>query len=193
MGLEPVAGDASAIAENHDGPAEDRTTLSDPADNPVASANASGGSESDDPEKNTFLPPGSVNEPRSSGFADISEHWARNEIEIASAHGIVLGTGDGKFSPDRPLTRQEMAVMLDRLLEHLDDAGDVKNPYTDISPLENTWSYDAILKMTHYHVFTGNPDGTFGAEKHATRAQMAVLMDRVAPYLNQTVQASASK
>ena len=139
------------------------------------------------------LPDDSVNEPQSSGFADISEHWARDEIEIASAHGIVLGTGDGKFSPDRHLTRQEMAVMLDRLLEHLDDADDAKNPYADISPLENAWSYDAILKMTHYHVFTGNPDGTFGAENHATRAQMAVLMDRVAPYLNQTVQASATR
>ncbi len=126
-------------------------------------------------------------------FTDISEHWGRNEIETAACHGIVLGTGDGKFSPDKHLTRQEMAVMLDRILVHLQDANNARNPYTDISRKNNSWSYDAIVKLTHYSVFTGNPDGTFGAGKNTTRAQMAVLMERAAPYLNADEAVLASK
>lgn len=119
-------------------------------------------------------------------FSDIAEHWAKNEIEIAAVHGIVLGTGDGSFSPDKQLTRQEMAVMLDRILQQLEKVNNIRNPYTDISKKQNDWSYDAIVKLTHYNIFTGNPDGTFGAGKKTTRGQMAVLMDRVAQYMDDT-------
>lgn len=176
-------------------PPEVETTLFDSADGNITinSEPFNNGNESDSPENTVALyadsDPGLI----SSGFTDTSNHWAKKEIDLAAAHGIVLGVGDGKFSPDKQLTRQEMAVMLERILEQLPDASDAKNPYTDISRVNNAWSYDAILKMTYYHIFTGNPDGTFGAEKYATRAQMAVLMDRVGPYLNQTAQASASR
>lgn len=118
-------------------------------------------------------------------FSDTEKHWAKNEIEIASQHGIVQGTGNGKFSPDKLLSRQEMAVMLDRILSQLEDVKNTKNPYRDISLKNNSWSYSAILKLTHYKIFTGNPDDTFDAEANTTRGQMAVLMDRVAVYLGQ--------
>ncbi len=166
---------------------KDETIVSDTVDEDAfINDNQSGSPEKDDP----LSAPSDQN---SSGFNDVSGHWAKEEIETAAAHGIVLGTGDGMFSPDRQLTRQEMAVMLDRILGHLADADTAKNPYTDISRVKNPWSYDAILKMTYYHVFTGNPDGTFGAGKYTTRGQMAVLMDRVAPYLDQNVPVLASK
>lgn len=126
-------------------------------------------------------------------FSDISEHWAKSEIEIAAQNGIVLGTGKGQFSPDQLLTRQEMAVMLDRILVHLESVKSPKNPYTDINKKKNGWSYDAIVKMTHYKIFTGNPDGTFGAGEKTTRGQMAVLMERVAVHLDKNGPVLASK
>lgn len=125
-------------------------------------------------------------------FTDISKHWAKDEIETAAMHGIVQGTGNGKFSPDMCLTRQEMAVMLDRLLD-VSDTGSLRNPYTDINRDMNPWSYDAIVRMTRLQIFTGNPDGTFGAAKYTTRSQMAVLMDRVAPLVDQSIPVLASK
>ena len=80
-------------------------------------------------------------------FTDISEHWGRNEIETAACHGIVLGTGDGKFSPDKHLTRQEMAVMLDRILVHLQDANNARI-HIPTSAEKQFRSYDAIVKLT---------------------------------------------
>lgn len=112
-------------------------------------------------------------------FGDIKSHWAKKEIEIAYQYGIVKGTGNGKFSPDKLLTRQEMAVMLDRILK-LENVDVAKNPYRDINFIDNSWSYSSIVKLTHYNIFKGNPDGTFGAESNTTRGQMAVLMDRIA-------------
>lgn len=65
-------------------------------------------------------------------FSDINGHWAKNEIEIASQYGIVVGTGNGKFSPDKLISRQEIAVMLDRVLDKLEEVNVMDNPYSDI-------------------------------------------------------------
>jgi spore germination protein YaaH len=121
---------------------------------------------------------------KSVSFKDISNHWAKKEILIAAQNDIVLGTGDGKYSPNQLLTRQEMAVMLDRILNSLKDANYAWNPYKDVSKSKNSWSYNSIMKLTHYSIFTGNPNGTFSPREITTRAQMAVLMDRVSAYIN---------
>jgi spore germination protein YaaH len=113
------------------------------------------------------------------GFTDTFGHWAEDEINIAAQHGVVLGTGDGSFSPDRPVSRQELAVMLDRVLINLDTKQKTVNPYKDLDASRYPWSYHSIIKLTGYGVFTGNPDGAFYPLSTATRAEMAAIMDRV--------------
>ena len=60
--------------------------------------------------------------------------------------GLLLGTGDGRFSPDRPLTREELAVALRRYARILGrdtflPAGVAEcNDYADISP----WADDSL-------------------------------------------------
>lgn len=49
-------------------------------------------------------------------FSDITGHWARVEIEAAAKAGILQGVGSGRFEPDAVLTREQMAVLLDRLV-----------------------------------------------------------------------------
>lgn len=115
-------------------------------------------------------------------FNDTQQHWAEKEIQIAAQKGIVLGIGDNKFAPDNNLTRQEMAVMLDRIL-NLQNSNTGKNPFKDISKQSNPWSYNSIIKLANYGIYTGNPDGTFGPRQINTRAQMAVVMDRIVPYI----------
>jgi len=117
-----------------------------------------------------------------SNFIDISGHWAESEISTAAQNGIVLGTGNGRFSPDKVITRQELAVMLDRILPDIDYSGNFNNPFSDISRNKNAWSYDSIVKLYHNKVFTGNPDGTFNPAGAALRAQMAVLMEKISVY-----------
>lgn len=45
-------------------------------------------------------------------FADCSGHWAQGYIDTARKYGIVSGIGENVFEPDRPVTRAQMAVML---------------------------------------------------------------------------------
>ena len=50
-------------------------------------------------------------------FTDVPEsHWAFKAIEDLADMGIINGYEDGTFKPDAPLTRAEMASMLDRYI-----------------------------------------------------------------------------
>lgn len=48
---------------------------------------------------------------------DITGHWAEREIKRCMKRGIIKGYPDGSFAPDKPITRAEAAVMMDRLIQ----------------------------------------------------------------------------
>lgn len=113
-------------------------------------------------------------------FTDISNHWAKKEIEVAARHGIVQGKGGGIFSPDESVTREQMAVMLNRILTP-EAPISIENPYSDIG--SDDWAYIPVLSMTQQGVFTGYSDSNFHPEDNITRAQMAALMSRISESL----------
>jgi hypothetical protein len=47
-------------------------------------------------------------------FSDTNGHWAETYICWLKDHGITFGYGDGTYRPDNPITRGEMAAMLQR-------------------------------------------------------------------------------
>lgn len=46
---------------------------------------------------------------------DVSGHWAEAAIRRCMERGLMKGYPDGSFQPDKPVTRAELAVILDRL------------------------------------------------------------------------------
>lgn len=44
-------------------------------------------------------------------FSDIQDHWAREAIELLAARRVVAGDPSGRFRPDDPVTRAEMAKL----------------------------------------------------------------------------------
>lgn len=46
---------------------------------------------------------------------DITGHWAEKAIRRCIERGLLKGYPDGSFQPDKPVTRAELAVILDRL------------------------------------------------------------------------------
>lgn len=48
-------------------------------------------------------------------FRDIWGHWAQSDIEKAVERGLLAGFPDGTFRPDQPVTRAQMAVLLNKL------------------------------------------------------------------------------
>ncbi|WP_422448189.1 N-acetylmuramoyl-L-alanine amidase [Thermoanaerobacterium sp. DL9XJH110] len=56
-------------------------------------------------------------------FKDIEGHWAKASIERLAQLGLIRGDGQGNFNPDRTITRAEVVVLLDRLIETLSRYG----------------------------------------------------------------------
>jgi N-acetylmuramoyl-L-alanine amidase len=46
---------------------------------------------------------------------DVAGHWAEQSIRKAMKAGVIKGHSDGRFGPDEPVTRAQLAVILDRL------------------------------------------------------------------------------
>jgi spore germination protein YaaH len=117
-------------------------------------------------------------------FTDVTgNHWAYREIGIAQKHGIMQGKGSGRFGPEDPLTREEMAVILERIIDTGEEESDEEEVFfRDID--ENRWSYPAIEAMFRQEIFMGYDDGTFKPFDKITRGQMAALMSRIARYID---------
>lgn len=53
-------------------------------------------------------------------FSDLSEtHWACQTIDQLADRGIVHGDQNGNFNPDNPITRAEVAVLVERAIEYM--------------------------------------------------------------------------
>lgn len=53
--------------------------------------------------------------PEPAAVDDITGHWAEKSIRRCIKRGLLRGYPDGSFQPDKPVTRAELAVILDRL------------------------------------------------------------------------------
>lgn len=115
-------------------------------------------------------------------FSDTVNHWACAEIEAAYGNGLVVGTGEGKYEPDKPLSREQMAVLLDRVLNTNSEG---TAAFYDVTRLSSPWSYDAINRIAMIGILQGYPDKGFHPEDTMTRGQMATLMDRASPYFSE--------
>ena len=67
-------------------------------------------------------------------YEDVKEeHFARNEIDMLSDIGVILGTSDKEFSPEENVTREQMALLLFRLMLNKTDGGHVNtSPFRDL-------------------------------------------------------------
>lgn len=126
--------------------------------------------------------------PDASVFSDTANHWAKAEIEAASANGIVVGTGNGIYEPDKALTREEMAVMLDRILNAgLEGTEGSRGSggseiFSDVTRFSSPWSFEAIDRIAAAGILQGYPDKRFYPSEIMTRGQVAALMDRASVY-----------
>lgn len=80
------------------------------------------------------------------GFADISDHWAKDSILSVQGAGIINGYKDGTFKPDNTLTRAETAVIMNKLLGKSKLSGLTQSPWKDVS--SRHWAYGDILAAT---------------------------------------------
>ena len=93
-------------------------------------------------------------------FTDISNSWARDQINAAAAHGIITGYPDGTFCPQRNITRAEAFAMVNRLLGRTPHANyllDEMAQWPDNAD-PNAWYYAAVQEATNSHDYIRDGD-----------------------------------
>jgi spore germination protein YaaH len=123
-------------------------------------------------------------------FRDVpASHWAFEAAAAAYAHGLIEGTGGGKFSPDVPITREQMAVILQRAVTRRPPSADkaaaaaagTAPRFTDVAA--DRWSYAAVLQAAEWGVLRGYGSGQFRPDRPVTRAEAAAMLLRVSALL----------
>lgn len=107
---------------------------------------------------------------------DIANHWARNPIVTLAGMDILGGYPDGSFRPDTNVTRAEFAAMLSRAV-NLSSRPQAADRFTDAAGFD--WAKGAIGATVEAGLMGGLPDGTFGAARGISRAEIAVILERV--------------
>ncbi|MDD4029413.1 MAG: S-layer homology domain-containing protein [Caldisericia bacterium] len=75
-------------------------------------------------------------------FVDVPpSHWAYEAIHYMASMGIVTGYPDGTFKPDKPILRQEMAIIACKIF-NFDGLRPNKPTYTDVP--SNHWAFPMI-------------------------------------------------
>lgn len=132
---------------------------------------------------------------RNNTFDDTLGHWAQAYIDTARRHGIINGVDDNTYKPEMPITREQMAVVLDNILKQKMKSepkvnssvnnDDNNHGFSDVTDKNNPWSYKSINAMKQCGIISGFGDGSFKPVKALTRAEMTVLLDKLISFTEQ--------
>lgn len=112
-------------------------------------------------------------------FVDLEGHWAREDIELLAAKGVIEGMDEDHFVPEAHVTRAQFTALLARALHIQTDAK--QNPFTDVSP--GSWYNEAVRSAFAAGVIQGVTETSFAPEQKIAREDMAVMMARASAYV----------
>ncbi|MBA2937664.1 S-layer homology domain-containing protein [Paenibacillus sp. CGMCC 1.16610] len=113
--------------------------------------------------------------PSQESFADVSKHWASDEISRAAAKGIVNGYADGSFKPDEPMTRLQFAAMLVRALGLKSEPS--KRTFTDQADIP-AWAKGELGAALEAGILQGYEDQSLRPNASINRTEMVVMLVR---------------
>lgn len=93
-----------------------------------------------------------------------------------SQAGIVEGTSDKNFEPDKALTRAELAAMLLRVSAK-EDGGNTDSGFADVT--RDKWYYDTAGASKKCGIISGFEDNTFRGDEPVSKLQTITLTARV--------------
>ena len=119
-------------------------------------------------------------------FDDVDKHWAIGDIVIAQQAGYIggvgaiAGVGEHCFAPDAVLTREQVAVMLTRILK----VEDVFGMQPAITDAVSDWAEQDVKKAVACGLFSLEENNTFRGTEPITRAEVCQVL---AGYVKQTI------
>ena len=125
-------------------------------------------------------------EPKVSGttpFTDLTQNWYKDAVLWAYQTGVVVGTSATTFAPDRPVTREQIAVIL---MEYMTRVLKLERTWTpaDLSVFPDAgsvsgWAKDALADAVALGLISGASNGGqtyLEPQGSATREQVATIL-----------------
>lgn len=123
-------------------------------------------------------------------FKDVKENsWYHEAVKIAYDYKIVDGTSATTFSPNGKVTREQMAVIVMRILNEkgitpkLKDTGKKLEMYKDSEKI-SSWAVVHMSYGVKYGIVEGRDETTLSPREVATRAEAAQIIKKLYDILN---------
>lgn len=118
-------------------------------------------------------------------FADVpATSWEADAVAFASSHELFSGTAPGQFSPDAPMSRGMLAVVLHNLENN--PAQVLAGAFADVD--NSQWYAEGVAWAEAQGIIGGYGNGRFGPNDNITREQLAVMLWRYSGSPAATVQ-----
>jgi len=120
-------------------------------------------------------------------FEDVEHHWSKQIVNDLGGRLVISGYGDGRFHPERAITRGEFAMIVARALGfggvESETAAEVAAAvFADVDPT-NPFS-GAIRESVIRGLISGYPNGEFRPAERITREQAMVVIARALELIN---------
>lgn len=110
-----------------------------------------------------------------SELKDMQGHWAENTVGEMYVGYFINGTADGKFEPDKKITRAEFCQILYLMSGQTTDGA---HNFTDVNV--GDWFAGAVAWAVKSGITNGTTETTFAPYENITREQMATMIYRYA-------------
>ena len=108
-------------------------------------------------------------------FNDVpADAWYAKAVNTLASLSIIKGIGNGKFDPDREISRAEFIVIATRFAKTIDK---VNSPFVDVA--DDAWYAPYVATATSYGWITGVGEGRFAPDDLVTRAEAATIVNRM--------------
>ncbi|RIX48682.1 S-layer protein [Paenibacillus nanensis] len=113
-------------------------------------------------------------------YLDTKGHWAEEDIARATEMGWINGLPDGRFAPEKEVTRAQFATMLSRALE-LSTQSDLAQTFKDDEQIP-AYAKSHVSQAAAAGLVKGYEDATFRPARSITRSEITVMLMRVLGY-----------
>lgn len=131
------------------------------------------------------------------GFSDVKpQDWFYHSVSAANARGIISGISETEFGAGLSITRQDAVLICKNAAEkagaefvfkeesyHSADYATDWNAFEDLDTVSD-YARDAVYDMQRAGIVSGKTDKKFVPMDHMTRAEAAVLIDKVMSFVD---------
>ncbi|MGO4537404.1 S-layer homology domain-containing protein [Paenibacillus sp. 2TAB19] len=115
-------------------------------------------------------------------FNDVDDDaWYADAVIAAAEKGIIYGQNNEQFNPHAQISRQEMAVILNRAYAYMNGKNTGNTSTASFTDMNNaqSWAIEAIANVERLGLVRGGGNGKFNPQSSLTRAEAATVIAKL--------------